>query len=237
MRARAWRSDSKRARTVSRVEAGPNELERHPAADGLLLLGEVDDAHASDPQRVEDAVRANLLGAGGLRLLPPGVGGLVVPERRRPARLRRRPRPRPGGSADTAPGRGSARLQHLGQRRSSVTTPSRGRSSPRREKKRRPFVTSYPPRIPRRCRSSASTSAGSATVAATSSRSRRPKRLRRRCTDTRTAGSPTPQARRAPGRRRARPSPVRWALSCSKRSRPSASAASVPEPLEGPVHD
>ena len=57
--ARAWRSASKRAMTCWRVHARLDDLERDLAADRLLLLGHVDDAHAALADLLEQLVRAD----------------------------------------------------------------------------------------------------------------------------------------------------------------------------------
>ena len=57
--ARAWRSASKRASDLAGVHAGLDDLERDRAADGLLLLGHVDGAHAALADLLQQLVGAD----------------------------------------------------------------------------------------------------------------------------------------------------------------------------------
>ena len=57
--ARAWRSASNRAMTCLRVHARLDDLQRHLAADGLRLLGHVDDAHAPFADLLQQLVGAD----------------------------------------------------------------------------------------------------------------------------------------------------------------------------------
>ena len=59
IRARAWRSASKRAMTCVGVHAGLDDLQGHPAADGLFLLGHEDGAHAALADLLEQLVGAD----------------------------------------------------------------------------------------------------------------------------------------------------------------------------------
>ena len=81
--ARACRSASKRAMTCAAVHAGLDDLERDLAADRLLLLGHVDDAHAAFADLLQQLVRADDR-AGPLRDRRwTGSGTLIDPWRRR----------------------------------------------------------------------------------------------------------------------------------------------------------
>ena len=68
--ASAWRSASNRAMTWFGVHARLDDLQRHLAADGLDLLGHVDDAHAAFADLLQQLVgaddRPGVLGCGGL---------------------------------------------------------------------------------------------------------------------------------------------------------------------------
>ena len=54
--ARAWRSAAKRAMTCALSMPGLISLERNASSDGLVLLGEEDDAHAALAEGLEDLV-------------------------------------------------------------------------------------------------------------------------------------------------------------------------------------
>ena len=82
---------------ASRVDAHLDHLERHAAADGMRLLGEVDDAHAALSQDVDHVVALVAVGEGAVRIADrcgrglrrargvvargPAVGGVVRDER------------------------------------------------------------------------------------------------------------------------------------------------------------
>ena len=59
MSARAWRSASKRAMTCLGVHAQLDDLERHAAADRLLLFGHIDDAAAAFADLLQQFVAAD----------------------------------------------------------------------------------------------------------------------------------------------------------------------------------
>ena len=59
IRAKAWRSDSKRAITSRRVHPGFDQLQRHAAAHGLLLLGQPDLAHAAFSDFLQQVIAAD----------------------------------------------------------------------------------------------------------------------------------------------------------------------------------
>ena len=97
--ARAWRSASKRAMTWRGVHARLDDLERDLAADRLLLLGHVDDAHAPfadlaerryGPIREPGPSAIGRCGGGRRRRDAPAVSG---PRPRFPGRRRRAGRP------------------------------------------------------------------------------------------------------------------------------------------------
>ena len=92
--ARACRSASNRAMTCLRVHARLDDLQGHLAADGLRLLGHVDDAHAALADLLQQLVgaddRAGALGrARRVDASTVGAGAGRLEEARRPARGRR----------------------------------------------------------------------------------------------------------------------------------------------------
>ena len=122
--ARACRSASKRAMTCFGVHARLDDLQGHLAADGLGLLGHVDDAHAPLADLLQQLVGADrrARAARSARAGPTVAASssrATVEEARRPARGRRAA-PRPGAAGAASPPQAWSRIGRplLGDRRS-----------------------------------------------------------------------------------------------------------------------